>query len=70
VSLWLTEEELVQLTGYKSKRKQREALGELRVIFRVRPQDGFPLVDRSQFETHPVLTRHTRRREPRLDLLS
>lgn len=68
MSLWLTEDELVQLTGYKTKRKQREALGQLRVVFRVRPQDGFPLVDRSQFESHPVLTRTHRRREPRLDL--
>lgn len=70
MSLWLTEDELIELTGYKTKRKQREALGALRVAFRVRPQDGFPLVDRSQFETHPVLTRPTRRREPRLDSLS
>lgn len=51
MSLWLTEDELVQLTGYTQRKKQREALAELRLSFRSRPADGFPLVMRSLFET-------------------
>ena len=50
MSLWLTDEELIDLTGYRARRLQRKALAELGVNFRSRPADGFPLVERSQFE--------------------
>ena len=50
MSLWLTEEELVELTGFRQRGRQREALAELGVQFRSRPADGFPLVARGQFE--------------------
>lgn len=51
MSLWLTEQELRQLTGKKHRKQQIEALAQLRppVKFRVRPEDSFPLVDRWQF---------------------
>lgn len=52
MSLWLTEDELVELTGKKHRDKQIKVLAELRppVKFRVRPDDSFPLVDRWQFQ--------------------
>lgn len=52
MSLWLTEEELVELTGKKHREKQIAVLSSLRppVKFRVRPEDSFPLVDRWQFQ--------------------
>lgn len=51
MSLWLTEKELVELTGKKHRRLQIEVLSALRppVKFRVREEDSFPLVDRWQF---------------------
>lgn len=51
MSLWLTEKELVELTGKKHRRLQIEVLTSLRppVKFRVREEDSFPLVDRWQF---------------------
>lgn len=51
MNLWLTEEELITLTGKKHRRLQIEVLSQLRppVKFRVRPEDSFPLVDRWQF---------------------
>jgi hypothetical protein len=49
MSLWLTEDELIELTGYRQRDKQKKALAELRVAFRSRPADGFPLVLRSLF---------------------
>ena len=63
MSLWLTDEELETLTGYKRRSLQRKALAELGVRFRSRPSDGFPLVDRSQFETGQRDT--ARRKEPK-----
>ena len=66
MTLWLTEEELVELTGYRKKKLQREALASMSVPFRSRPGDGFPLVLRSTLEP---LTKPQRRREPRLDLV-
>jgi len=68
MSLWLTPEELEELTGYKTARRQKLALGEMGVSFRSRPADGYPLVIRSQFET-TVLTPQRRKREPRLELV-
>jgi hypothetical protein len=51
MSLWLSEEELVELTQKKHRAKQIEVLSKLRppVKFRIRPEDSFPLVDRWQF---------------------
>ena len=50
MSLWLNDDELVELTGYRQRDRQKKALAELGVQFRTRPADGFPLVVRSQFE--------------------
>jgi len=69
VSLWLTPEELVELTGYKTSRRQKLALGAMGVVFRSRAADGFPLVSRSLFETHTVLTPPRKRREPKWEAL-
>lgn len=69
MSLWLTEDELIELTGYKAQRKQKFALAELKIPFRSRPADGFPLVERAQFGARTVLTPHEKRREPRLGFL-
>jgi hypothetical protein len=66
MSLFLTEDELVELTGYRKKKLQREALGAMEIPFRSRPADGFPLVTRSFLEP---LTKAQKRREPRLDLV-
>lgn len=51
MSLWLTEEELKELTKKSHRSKQIEVLASMRppVKFRVRPEDSFPLVDRWQF---------------------
>lgn len=68
MSLWLTPEELLELTGYKTSRRQKLALGELKIPFRSRPADGFPLVNRSEFEARN-LTHTGRKSEPRLDFL-
>ena len=54
MSLWLNDDELVELTGYRQREKQRRALAELRVPFKTRPADGFPLVARSQFQSQTV----------------
>ena len=51
MSLWLNDDELVELTGYRQRDRQKRALAELGVQFRSRPADGFPLVIRSQFES-------------------
>lgn len=59
MSLWLSEEELIERTGFKQKAKQCLELARQRVRFTVRA-DGFPLVDRSQFD----LTPKGARREP------
>lgn len=66
MSLWLSQEELEELTGRKKKKLQREALARMGVPFRSRDADGFPLVLRSFFQT---LTKAEKRREPRLDLI-
>lgn len=50
MSLWLTPEELIELTGYKRRSAQRQALAQMNLRFMSRPIDGFPLVPRWQFE--------------------
>lgn len=67
MSLWLTAEELFETTGFKTKRKWREALSQMGVRFLTRPADGFPLVERSQFEKGATVT--PRRIAPRLEFL-
>lgn len=62
MSIWLNDDELVELTGYKQREKQKRAIAELGLRFRTRPADGFPLVDRAQFESG--LTGKPARREP------
>lgn len=56
MSLWLTDDEVTELTGLKQNPRRVKALAEMtpKVTFRVR-SDGFPLVDRSQFESHPKM---------------
>jgi hypothetical protein len=50
--LWLTEEEVISLTGYKHRKKQLQVLAMLKPKpeYRIRPHDSFPLIPRSQFE--------------------
>lgn len=56
MSLWLNDDELHALTGKRQRAKQIEVLARLipPVRFRVRPDDSFPIVDRSQFESNNV----------------
>lgn len=63
MSLWLSDDEVADLTGKRQRRKQCDELARLGVKFRVRG-DGFPLVERWQFEGQPVAKR---RREPNWD---
>lgn len=60
--LWLDDDELATLTGYKQRAKQKAALARLGVRFRSRPADGFPLVERAQFQAN--LTGKARKAEP------
>lgn len=55
MDLWLNSKELRELTGKRNRKLQIEVLSNLRppVIFRVRPEDSFPLVDRWQFMEAP-----------------
>ena len=57
MSLWLSKEELIELTGYKRAGRQKLALGQMGLKFRSRPIDGFPLVDRWQFEGESIRPR-------------
>jgi hypothetical protein len=50
MSLWLSKEELIELTGHKAIKRQKMALGQMNVPFRSRASDGYPLVDRWRFE--------------------
>lgn len=60
MSLWLDDEELTNLTGYKLRERRYEALAELKVPFKRRPSDGFPLVERALFEGGPKAARKSR----------
>lgn len=65
MGLWLTKDELVELTGYKTNRKQKLALAQMSLKFISRPSDGFPLVYRWQFEGEIIRPQaRTRRTEP------
>lgn len=50
MSLWLSDDELTELTGYKQADRRLRALTDMGVKFRRRPADGFFLVERHQFE--------------------
>jgi hypothetical protein len=50
MSLWLSDDELTELTGYKQRDKRLHALTDMSVKFRVRPADLFILVERHLFE--------------------
>lgn len=50
MSLWLNDDEITELTGYKLREPRCKALAELGVSFKRRPADGFPLVERAQFD--------------------
>lgn len=50
MSLWLSDDEITELTGYKQADKRLAALVSMGVKFRKRPADGFLLVERHQFE--------------------
>ena len=54
MSLWLNDDELIELTGYRQRGKQVLALAELRIPFKLRPADRFPLVARAQFQSQTV----------------
>ena len=62
MSLWLTMEELKVRTNRKRKSDICAELARQKVEFTVR-WDGFPLVDRAQFEGAQV--KPTRRKEPK-----
>ena len=71
MGLWLSKEELVELSGYRGRTKQKLALGKMGLTFRSRPFDGLPLVDRSQFEGEVISPQNKRRRaEPSWDAIA
>lgn len=59
MSLWLDNDEVIELTGYRQRSKQYTELARQGREFTIRA-DGFPLVIRSQFETQAT----KRKREP------
>ena len=61
MSLWLSKEELIELTGYKNRTRQKLALGQMGLKFRSRPLDGFPLVDRGQSEREVIRSQRNKR---------
>ena len=61
MSLWLSKEEVVELTGYKHSTQQKLALAQMGIKFRSRAADGFPMVDRWQFEGEVIRPRRKRR---------
>ena len=70
MSLWLSKEEVVELTGYKNGTKQKLALGQMGIKFRSRASDGFPMVDRWQFEGEIIRpAAKQRRQEPNWDAI-
>lgn len=67
MSLWLTSEEIEERTKRKRRALQRAELARQGVKFTTR-WDGFPLVNRAQFEGQgPQAT--TTRKEPNFDAL-
>lgn len=60
MSLFLNEDELYELTGFRQRKQQKLALAELSVPFRSRPADGYPLVARIHFEQTETPRKKTR----------
>jgi hypothetical protein len=68
MSLWLSAAEVCDLTGYKHKNSQKSALGKMGIPFVSRALDGFPMVQRAQFQGQ-LTALPMRRKEPKLDWL-
>ena len=68
MSLWLTPDELVELTGYKQRAKQLIALAELNIRPTIRPADQFPLVLREQVPNLPTKPAKVKRKEPNFEV--
>ncbi len=66
MSLWLDDNELFTLTGKRQRALQIERLAKMRppIVFRVRPEDSYPLVERWQFEGPRTGSTPRRRTEP------
>ena len=64
MSLWLSSDELIELTGKRQREKQLMALAQMGVAFRKRP-DGFPLVLREAVVPKPA---KPARKEPNFDV--
>jgi hypothetical protein len=60
--LFLDEDELYELTGYRQREKQKKALAAMGIKFRSRPADGYPLVVRQPFVEPQV--RHGQTAQP------
>jgi hypothetical protein len=54
MSLWLTPDELAELTGYRKGKRQKLALGQMGIPFVSRALDGYPMVSRSIFEQDAI----------------
>jgi hypothetical protein len=63
MSLWLTAEELAELTGYKTARRQKVALGQMKIPFFSGAEDGFPQVDRRGFRAISYRQKKKRRED-------
>lgn len=50
MSLHLDKDELYEATGYRQFEKIKAALAQLRVPFKSRPADGYPLVLRDRYK--------------------
>lgn len=48
MSLYLSKDELTEMTGYKQRSRIIDALARMGVDFKLRARDGFPLVERQR----------------------
>lgn len=69
MSLWLSPQELVELTGYTYQKRQKLALAKMDIPFRSRASDGYPLVARDLFATSHKFTARRKESKPRLEIL-
>ena len=46
MTLYLSKDELTEMTGYRQRSRIVEALARMGVPFKLRARDGFPLVER------------------------
>jgi hypothetical protein len=65
--MFLTPQELRELTGYSTARKQQEALAAMRYRFDVRPADGRPMLLRAAVEARQLGGKPEKR--PRFEVL-